>query len=161
MKRLFIPVIASMLFATACEKNELPSPAPLKTTSNNTTHSGSRQFVDFNYTLYKNPTTGDYSCPTPKTDCSKITPDPLLSLTPIDDAISTGKVQDFFNQSNWADKFPYLDDQTSVVSGLQNGDYTMIRKTNSAGEILYIVIPSTDDPGSFDTAIYTTLVTNQ
>jgi hypothetical protein len=158
MKKLLIPAIACMLFAAACEKSKLPAPAPAK---NSTTHSGSRKFVDFNYTLYKNPITSEYSCPTPKSDCSKITPDPLLSFDPIDNAISNGKVQEFFNQSNWADEFPYLDDQPSVVSGLRNGDYTMTRKTNSAGEILYIVILSTDDPDSFDAAVYTTLVTNE
>jgi len=158
MKKLMLPVIFSMLFATACEKNVIPTPASPKGKTGTTIHSSSRQIVDFNYVLYRDPTTGDYSCPTPKNDCSKIEPDPSLSLSAIDDAIKNGTVEEFFNQDSWADNFPFLDDQPSVVAGLQNGDYNMTRRTNAAGEILYIVIPGTDDPNSFDSAIYTTLI---
>jgi hypothetical protein len=160
MKKLLLPFVAVFLFATACEKSKLPSPAPVKSTSGST-HSASRKLVDFNYSLVKNPLTGEYSCPTPKSDCAKIVPDPLIALNTIDNAIANGSVQEFFNQDNWADLFPYLDDQPGVVAGLQNGDYTMVRKENSSKETLYIVISSDENPDSFNSAIYTTLVTKE
>ncbi|CAN5900599.1 hypothetical protein BH11BAC7_BH11BAC7_15450 [soil metagenome] len=158
MKKVILPAIAILFFATACEKKEITQPTlPGNTISNN--HTSQRKFVDFNYTIHRDATTGEYSCPTPKSDCSKISPDPSRSFGTINTAIANHTVTAFFNSTGWEESFPYLDGQASVVAGLKSGEYNMVCRTNSAGEILYIVIPSTDNTDSFTTAVYTTLVT--
>ncbi len=156
MKKVIIPAIAILLLAVACKKTVLPNPVASLTESN-AGHSSNREYVDFSYTIYKDPTSGEYSCPTPKVDCSKISPNPT-GLSAIDEAITKGRVKQFFNAAGSAESFPYLYDQPNVVEGLKTGDYTMVRRTNSAGEILYIVISSAENPDAFNTAIYTTLV---
>lgn len=158
MKKVIMPAIAILFFATACEKSVMTLPGSPATETNNI-NSSSRKWVDFNYTIHKDPTSGEYSCPTPKSDCSKISPDPT-GLIAIDEAIENENVQAFFNADSWADNFPYLNDQPTIVEGLQNGNYTMVRKTNSSGEILYIVISPSDNPEAFN-AIYATLVRNE
>ncbi len=158
MKKVIIPAIAIMLFATACEKNVLDHPGT-PVTGSNAGYSSNREFVDYNYTIYKDPTTGEYSCPTPKVDCSKISPNPT-KLSAIDEAITKGRVKTFFNAENAEENFPYLYEQPDVLAGLKSGEYTMVRRSNSAGEILYIVISSTENPDAFNTGIYTTLVRN-
>src|SRR6266852_3536248 len=109
MKKLIAPSLALVFFAVSCEKN--PPPQVSFPANNQLNHSAARELPVFNYHLYQDPTSGDYSCPTPKDDCSKIEPNPGLSLHPIDNAIRQGKVQHFFNSPNWTDKFPFLDDQ--------------------------------------------------
>jgi hypothetical protein len=156
MKKMLMPVIA-VLFLASCEKNvAVPGTANAPKFAD---HSNQRKWVDWNYTLRQDPTSGEYSCPTPKSDCAKIQPDPTSSLSTLDHAISTNAVSAFFNSDSWSSDFPYLGNQADVVSGLQNGNYTMVRRTNSAGEILYIVISSDENPDAFTSAIYTTLVT--
>lgn len=162
MKKVLMPAIAFLLFTTACEKNAIPSPTSPVVNTNNSVHSNSRMGLDFNYTCYIDPITNKGSCPRPKNDCAiVVSSTSAFSFTPIDDAIKQGKVQSFFNQANWADLFPFLDEQPNVVAGLQRGDYTMVKQTNSAGETLYIVLSSTENQDAIRSTIYTTLIPAQ
>jgi len=157
MKRTVFPLALLLLTAQACQKTNLPA-AP-SAPGKQTTHVSARETVDFNYMLVKD-ANGNYSCPTPKNDCAKVEPNPTGILQYIDAAIANGTVQDFFNSDDWQDEFPYLDDQSTVVLKLQSGDYTMIRKTNPAGDIFYIVVSSSVDPDKFNVSdgVYTTMV---
>jgi hypothetical protein len=146
---LLIPI--SVLFFTACTKEQ--PVAKNARGCNQAENTNARKFQDFNYVLTKD-SDGNYSCPTPKVDCTKISPDPTLVFS-IDIAIANGSVQDFFNQDDWAARFPYLNNQETVVVGLQNGSYTMIRETNSNdNNIFYIVVSASDQAET----IYTTMI---
>ncbi|MDQ3108875.1 MAG: hypothetical protein M3R17_03180 [Bacteroidota bacterium] len=158
MKKMILPVMTFALFAISCKKTDLPS-TPVTSDAPAINSATNRKFVDFNYFIARDAETGEYSCPTPKVDCSKIGPNPT-GLAAIDEAISNNAVTAFFNTQGWEEAFPYLADQQQAVSGLKNGNYTMVRKTNTAGDIFYIIIGADEDRGNFTSTIYTTMVEN-
>ncbi|MCU0432325.1 MAG: hypothetical protein MUC87_02590 [Bacteroidia bacterium] len=148
MKHLFPIFIAAIL--AGCAKTETPVS---ETNAVRQSNSNARLTVDFNYTLTKD-ANGEYSCPTPKTDCSKIRPENGIAAT-VDAAIAGRRVQQFFNTPGWETDFPYLAGQPQLISHLQDGTYTMLRETNSNGDLFYIVARASDG-----VAIYTTMVEN-
>ncbi|MGL4596018.1 MAG: hypothetical protein ACRCYO_00730 [Bacteroidia bacterium] len=135
---LFLPLAVCLL--ASCSKEQTK---PEKSSCTQDPNANARLFQDFNYVLSVD-AEGNYSCPTPKVDCTKISPNPTLALS-IDAAIANGTVQNFFNQDDWAVKFPYLKDLPAVVAGLQNGDYTMLRKTNTDDNNIFYIVVSTAD----------------
>jgi hypothetical protein len=149
MKYLFILVSAVVL--TSCAKTETAVSETVLSTSST---SNARLTVDFNYSLVKNEQTGEYSCPTPKTDCSKIRPENGIAAS-VDHAISTGTVAAFFNSTDWQTDFPYLAAQPQLISHLQDGSYTLLRETNTNGDLFYIVARASDG-----LAIYTSMIEN-
>ncbi len=149
MKNLFFLPLAVCLVASCSKEQALPE----KTSCTPDATAHARLFQDFNYVLSVD-AEGNYSCPTPKVDCTKISPNPTLVFS-IDVAIANGTVQNFFNQDDWAVNFPYLKEMPTVVAGLQNGNYTMLRKTNTDdNNIFYIVVAAADNAQT----IFTTMV---
>ncbi|MGL5888281.1 MAG: hypothetical protein ACRC3B_00260 [Bacteroidia bacterium] len=148
MKHLLI--ILSVAVLSSCAKTE----AEVSETCIGT-HStaNARLTVDFNYELRKDEQ-GEYSCPIPKVNCSKIRPENGIAVS-VDHAISTGTVAAFFNSVNWQTDFPYLAAQPQLISHLQDGSYTLLRETNSNGDLFYIVARASDG-----VAIYTSMVEN-
>jgi hypothetical protein len=148
MKHLF-PIVIAAMFA-GCAKTETPVS---KISAVKQSNSNARLTVDFNYELKKD-ANGEYSCPTPKVDCSKIRPENGIAAS-VDEAINLGTVQAFFNTPDWETDFPYLAGQPQLISHLQDGSYTLLRETNSNGDLFYIVTRTSDG-----LAIYTTMVEN-
>ncbi len=148
MKRLFI--ILSVAALAGCAKTET---AVSETCIETNPTDNARLTVDFNYELRKD-ANGEYSCPSPKVDCSKIRPENGIAAS-VDNAISTGSVQDFFNSPDWQTDFPYLAAQPQLISHLQDGSYTLLRETNSNGDLFYIVARASDG-----VAIYTSMLEN-
>lgn len=148
MKHLFI--LFGIVVFSGCAKTET---AVSETLDGTQSTSNARLTVDFNYELRKD-ANGDYSCPSPKVDCSKIRPENGIAAS-VDNAISTGTVQAFFNSTGWENDFPYLAAQPQLISYLQDGSYTLLRETNSKGDLFYIVTRASDG-----LAIYTSMVEN-
>jgi hypothetical protein len=156
MKKLLFPAIASVLVLAACSKEELPTQVAANTPPVVTGPSRG-PVVDFNYVLTKDEN-GDYACPTPKVDCSKISPPPTGVLDPIDDAIANADVLDFFNTPGWEEDFPYLEDEAAVVDGLRQGTYTMVRRTNGENIFYIVVDAAAGESFEMNDVVYTTMV---
>lgn len=162
-KLFFFSMAFSAILFVSCDKSDLPSVnQPASTSETDHPHNGSPRstFVDFNYTLTKDDN-GNYSCPSPKVDCTKISPDPLFSFSAINTAIESGAsaVESLFNSADWEEKFPIPEELTGVISGLQHGTYTIVRTVNSNGDVFYFVIPTTKISSYTKTdIIYTTML---
>lgn len=159
MKKLFIIPLSLAFFMSSCDKETIAVQPQSGATA--ITHSAARKLVDFNYYLYKDPTTGDYSCPTPKVDCSKISPDPTFSFSAIDGAIASGPsaVLSFFNTTGWENNFPFLSGNTQLVTDLQDGNTTVVRETNSNGDVFYFIVPyAKADNYNTEDIIYTSML---
>ena len=150
-----IAILSTIALLASCGKETIN---PGKPAPSSDSYSSARKYADFSYTLVKDPISGDYSCPTPKVDCSKVSPPPTGTCDPLDEAIATNSVQEFFNSSGWEEVFPYLDGVPAVVAGLKNGTYTMVKRENN-GNTFYIVVNNIDLPESFqmDQVIYSTM----
>lgn len=161
MKKIVLIPLALVVGLASCskQKEELSVLAPTKASTVN--HSSAKLKVDFNYTLYKDPTSGDYSCPTPKVDCSKITPDASFSFSAIDAAIASGPsaVLTFFNTSGWQNDYPFLEGETAIIDDLQDGVTTLVRTTDSHDNVFYFVVPyaNADDYDTED-IVFTNMV---
>jgi hypothetical protein len=150
---LFIPFVITVILS-ACTKNDLAVDGPAASPGALV----ARKHVDFNYHLTKDEH-GEWYCPQPKVDCSKVSPNPTLS---IDEAIDNNKVTAFFNSPDWNSEFPYLAGQDAVIAGLQDGLYSMVRQQNSSGDKFYLVVPFTTDAANFqpDAVVYATMMTH-
>ncbi|GIK69696.1 MAG: hypothetical protein BroJett020_09910 [Bacteroidota bacterium] len=105
--------------------------------------------VDFNYNL--DVFEGEWSCNTPKDNCSKVKPCNTSILYNLDLAILSDTVSLFFsNEENWSAQFPNFYKQEEELLLLQLGRVHLVKETSAMSpDIFYIAIDSSASPTNY------------
>jgi len=157
----------SGLVISSCEKNELVSvkgldknePAVNEVSSDGVSRSGGGTVIFREATKTLSQTNGEYSCPSPASDCTVIKPKPVDAwASPVHsnyqeflNAVANHTVAEFFKTKKWESIFPHLNSNKQIIRKLQNEEIVFLRKSNSTtpGNAIYIAVPSNITDANF------------
>ncbi|MEW6470482.1 MAG: hypothetical protein AB1458_16335 [Bacteroidota bacterium] len=147
--------LAAIAFVS-CQKEAVPQQASLpgNSTVGYTDPKGPKALAtlttQYEFILNRN-VINEWHCPEPKDNCTKVGGAALSTYQAgLDEAIAQGRVQAYFNGSQWPNMFGFLDGADTaypgILTGLQNGTYTLSKKTNpGTTDLFYIVHDPAND----------------
>lgn len=146
MKRLpFFAVAAGLILIASCTKDQANfgpgnNGSYLRTISEQTDEGpGDISKTDFNYTLVKDPLTQEWYCAEPMSDCAR-TSITSSRMQEIDNMIENNTLETYFTARTNAMQFPLFDHNPEIKTGLAQGRLTLVRESNSNGDVFYMVV---------------------
>ncbi len=146
---LVMALFATILFS--CQKSVPLTPTEDEPSyiSNHNAQEPKKGCWDLNYTLVNKG--GEWSCPSPKSNCSKIIECPNakgIGNSAIQDfeefsiAVENKKVKEYFSTEKWRNVILDLNTRPLDLQKLRDGHLTVVKSENSLGNSYYFIIPT-------------------
>ncbi|MCU0433334.1 MAG: hypothetical protein MUC87_07775 [Bacteroidia bacterium] len=146
MKRLpFIAAAASLMLVASCakESTRLGVTTPGNNMRTTTQQMGDGEVgiskTEFTLSTNKDPLTQEALCVEPAGDCASINIS-SSRMEELDEMIENNTLEATFSSRVSSSRFTIFNDLPEIKSGLAQGRLTLVRETNSAGDVFYIVV---------------------
>ncbi|MCA6364106.1 MAG: hypothetical protein IM638_13785 [Bacteroidetes bacterium] len=145
MKRLpLFAAAASLLLIASCAKDQTnyglsKNGSFLRTTDDDNNNPGDLNKTEFNLTLVKDPLTQEWYCAEPMSDCAR-TSITSSRMNDLDNMIENNTLETYFSARTNVAQLPMFNHKPEIISGLAQGHLTLVRQSNSNGDVFYMVV---------------------